>query len=160
MSQNFAIKNYPSLRSLVHQMVLRAPSGLPATVIWQLAGYTNYNTMMSELSAQPGHKLGTEMLLPLMDACDSDGPVEFLAEERGGVFVKLPPAQPQTKSMTLQLASTIKECGEAAAVAAAHIIDGRVTAEEFAEFKKENREAIAALLGLEMLMEAAMEEER
>ena len=157
MSQNFAIQKYPSVRAFVHKMALRAPSGLPATVIWQLAGYSNYNTMMSELSAQSGHKLGADMLLPLMDACDSDGPVEFLAEQRGGVFVKLDSPHPHSKSMTLQLASTIKECGEAAAVAAAHIIDGRVTPEEFAEFKKENREAIAALLGLEFLMELAME---
>ena len=30
-----------------------------------------YATLMSELSQQPGHKLGAELLLPLMDVCES-----------------------------------------------------------------------------------------
>lgn len=158
MSRNFIVKQYPSVRAVAHQMVLRAPSGLSAKVLWELVGYTNYNTMMSELSAQDKHKLGADMLLPLMDVCDSNAPVEFLAEERGGVFVKLSPVQTPTKSMTIQLASTVKECGEAAASGAAHIISGKVTKAQFAAFKKENREAIAALLALEFMMEQASEE--
>ena len=160
MNKNFTVKKYPSVRAVAHQMVLNAPSGLSAKVLWQLLGYTNYNTMMSELGGQDKHKLGADMLLPMMDSSDSDAPVEFLAEERGGVFVKLPSVQvPQSKSMTLQLANTVKECSEAAAVAAAHIIDGKVSKDEFKSFKKENREAIAALLALEHLMEPASEED-
>lgn len=158
MTQNIN-PNYKhkSVRAVAHHMVLNAPSGLSAKVLWRVVGYTNYNTMMSELSAQDKHKLGADMLLPMMDACDSDAPVEYLAEERGGVFVKLPQAQPMHKSLTIQLANTVKECSEAAAVAAAHIIDGKVNKEEFKAFRKENREAIAALLAMEFMMEQAAE---
>lgn len=159
MNKNFTVKQYPSVRAVTHQMVKSAPSGLSAKVLWEPAGYTNYQTMMSELSGQDKHKLGADMLLPLMDVCESDAPVELLATERGGVFVKLPPVQAHTTSMTLQLAHTVKECSEAAAHAAVHIIDGKVTREEFASFKKENREAIAALLALEHLMEQSSEED-
>ena len=158
MSKNFTIKNYPSVRAVSHQMVLRAPSGLSAKVLWEPAGYTNYNTMMSELSAQDKHKLGADMLLPLMDVCDSDAPAELIATERGGVFVKLPQVAAHTTSMTIQLAHTVKECSEAAAIAAVHLIDGKVTRAEFESFKKENREAIAALLALEHMMEQTSEE--
>jgi hypothetical protein len=48
-------------------MALRAPSGLDARTIAELAGYSSYQTMMSELSGQPGHKLGADKLLPLME---------------------------------------------------------------------------------------------
>ncbi len=155
---NFTAKSFPSLRAITHQMAKNAPSGITAKNLWEIVGYTNYQTMMSELSGQPGHKLGVDMLLPLMDAAESDAPVKFLAEEREGVFFKLPRLLvAQNKCMTLQLAHTLKETGEAATLAAAHIIDGVVTKDEFINFKKENREAIAALLALEKLMEEAVE---
>lgn len=92
MSNNFIVKPFPSAAAVMHQAVLRAPSGLDTRTIAEVAGYTNYNTMMSELSRQPGHKLGADMLLPLMDAAGSNAPVEFLARERGGVFLVLPEA--------------------------------------------------------------------
>ena len=73
--KNFAQRDYPSLAAVCHQMALRAPSGLDARTIADVAGYASYNTMMSELSRQPGHKLGADMLLALMDAADSSAPV-------------------------------------------------------------------------------------
>lgn len=60
MRRNFISKPFPSLAAVVHQMVLRAPSGLDTHTIADVAGYSNYNTMMSEISRQPGHKLGAE----------------------------------------------------------------------------------------------------
>ncbi len=159
MTSNFGLKNYPSLTGYCHHLLVNVmPNGLNAKTNFIRVGI-EYQTAMSELSRQRGHKWGADNLLPLMDMLDCDAPVEFLAEERGGVFFKLPAAQVPTKSMTIQLANTVKECSEAAAVAAAHIIDGRVTKAEFAVFKKENREAIAALLALEHLMEQASVEE-
>ena len=64
---------YPSLTAVVHGMVKAAPSGLDARTVADLVGKP-YATLMSELSQQPGHKLGAELLLPLMDVCESDLP--------------------------------------------------------------------------------------
>ena len=74
---------YPSLTAVVHGMVKAAPSGLDARTVADLVGKP-YATLMSELSQQPGHKLGAELLLPLMDVCESDLPLVFLARQRGG----------------------------------------------------------------------------
>lgn len=157
MTKNSIHKNYPSLTGFCHHLLVEEmPNGLNAKTNLTRAGF-EYQTAMSELSRQRGHKWGADNLLPFMDMLESDAPLEFLADERGGVFVKLPMIMPESKSMTLQLASTVKECSEAAALAAAHIIDGKVTKAEFRSFKKENREAIAALLALEYLMEQAAE---
>ena len=79
---------YPSLTAVVHGMVKAAPSGLDARTVADLVGKP-YATLMSELSQQPGHKLGAELLLPLMDVCESDLPLVFLARQRGGAFVPL-----------------------------------------------------------------------
>lgn len=67
---------YPSLTAVVHGMVKAAPSGLDARTVADLVGKP-YATLMSELSQQPGHKLGAELLLPLMDVCESDLPLVF-----------------------------------------------------------------------------------
>ena len=51
----------PSLSAVCHAIVKRAPSRVPAETIANLLGYKTYFTMMSELSGQPGHKLGANM---------------------------------------------------------------------------------------------------
>ena len=81
---------FPSLTAVLHELVKHAPSELTARTIAELAG-KDYNTLMSELSRQPGHKLGADLLLPLMELTGSDAPLNFLARERGGVFVPMRP---------------------------------------------------------------------
>ena len=117
MSGNFASISYPSITAVVHQAVLRAPSGLDARIIAEVAGYRHYNTMMSELSRQQGHKLGADMLLPLMDAAQSNAPLEFLARQRGGLFLPLPEPACGGGELLQSLARSIREFGEFAASA-------------------------------------------
>lgn len=148
MVTNFTIKNFPSLAALVHQAVLRAPSGLDARSIAEVAGYTNYNTMMSELSRQPGHKLGADMLLPLMDASGSNAPVEFLARERGGVFLPLHEPALGGSELVQSLAASIKEFGEFAAEAAHDIADGDLPREQLDRINKEGQEAVEAIMSM------------
>ena len=59
MAGNIVVKKNPSIVAVVHQMILNAPSGLSATDVATFAGYSKYNTLMSEASQQPGHKLGS-----------------------------------------------------------------------------------------------------
>ena len=85
------MKDYPSLAAVCHQVVKSAPNKLDAATIADFIGKP-YATLMSELSGQPGHKLGADLLLPLMEICDSDLPLTFLARQRGGVYIPLPKA--------------------------------------------------------------------
>jgi hypothetical protein len=129
-------------------MVLRAPSGLTAHSIAELAGYSTYNTMMSELSGQPGHKLGADKVLPLMDACGSDAPVEFLARERGGVFIRTPEAAAGGGELARTLAASVKEFGEFMQEAAAGIADGQIPRDQFDRITKEGMEAVEAIMAM------------
>ncbi|MDR2891572.1 MAG: transcriptional regulator [Deltaproteobacteria bacterium] len=148
---NFAAKSYPSLTAVCHQMVLRAPSKLSGRIIAELAGYTNYNTCMSEVSAQAGHKLGVDKLLALMDACGSDAPVEFLARERGGVFIRIPEAAEGSGELAKTLASSVHEFSEFMQETAASISDGQIPKDQLERITKEGQDAIEAICAMTKL---------
>ena len=151
---NFSTKPFPSLVAVVHRMVLRAPSGLNARTIAEVAGYSNYNTMMSEISRQPGHKLGADMLLPLMDVCNSDAPVAFMAREREGIFLKLQQPAACGGELVQSLANTVKNFGEYVAATAERIADGDVDPEEMARINGETNDVVEAILSFRKLAQA------
>lgn len=157
MAGNIVTKHYPSIVAVVHQMILNAPSGLATTDVAIFAGYTKYNTLMSEASRQPGHKLGVDMLLPLMDVCESDAPVISLARERGGVFLKLQQPAACGGELVESLAKTIKEFGEYAASAAERIADGDVDPEEIVKIDRETNDVVTAILSFRKLARATHE---
>jgi hypothetical protein len=148
MSRNFAARNYPSLTAVCHQMALRAPSGLAAHTVAELAGYATYNTLMSEISGQPGHKLGADKLLPLMDACASDAPLEFLARERGGVFIRIPEAASGSGELAKTLADSVREFSEFMQETALSIADGQIPRDQFDRITKEGMEAVEAIMAM------------
>ena len=134
---------YPSLTAVVHGMVKAAPSGLDARTVADLVGKP-YPTLMSELSQQPGHKL----LLPLMDVCESDLPLVFLARQRGGAFVSLRLPDDGPVQLVTGLSVSIREFGEFAVAAAEQIADGKITAEELQEMRRLSHEAVEAIMQL------------
>jgi len=141
------MKSYPSISSVLHQLVLRPPSGIPAQTIADLLDW-KYATMMSELSGQPGHKLGADRILPLMDVTGSDAPMHFLARERGGVFFKLPQAEGDMKPITRQVLVAVREFGELAGATAGAVEDGTITVEERAHILREGHETLTAIVAL------------
>lgn len=136
--------NYPSLTAVLHELVKRAPSGLTARSVAELLG-RDYNTLMSELSGQPGHKLGADLILPLMELTGSDAPLNFLARERGGVFV---PVRPNNSAADLASAilASVKEFGDYAAESAQDVADGKIPAEQLSRILKEGQEAATAIV--------------
>lgn len=135
---------FPSLTAVLHELVKHAPSELTARTIAELAG-KDYNTLMSELSRQPGHKLGADLLLPLMELTGSDAPLNFLARERGGVFV---PMRPDATAADLgpAILKSVREFGEYAAEAAQDIADGKIPADQLQRILKEGQEAATAIV--------------
>ena len=106
-----------------------------------------YATLMSELSCQPGHKLGANLVLPLMRAAETTAPLQFLAREMGGMFVPVQPAAGMTELMDTLVAS-IKEFGEFAAECAEDIRDGKVTLPERDRMLSEGQEALCAIAAM------------
>lgn len=147
MQKDFKHNDFPSLAAVVHRMVLNAPSGLDARTIAEVSGY-NYQTMMSELSRQQGHKLGADTLLPLMDACESNAPLVFLARERGGAFIPVPKPAENAGELVGQLTDSIKEFSEFAAETAQSIADGRLPKEQLDRIIKEGHEAMEAIMAM------------
>uniref|UniRef100_I2Q2M0 Uncharacterized protein n=1 Tax=Desulfovibrio sp. U5L TaxID=596152 RepID=I2Q2M0_9BACT len=145
--------NYPSLSPILHQVVLRAPSGIGSMAIADLLGW-KYSTMMSELSGQPGHKFGVDKLLPLLDVTDSDVPMHFLARERGGVFIRLPAESCGVDPVHQQCMVAIKEFGELIAACAEALLDNDLKPDDRASIMREGHEAVTAIMGLLRLVES------
>lgn len=141
------MKNFPSLAAVCHQMVKSAPSGLDAATIADLSGKP-YATLMSELSRQPGHKFAADLLLPLMELCDSDLPLTFLARQRGGVYLALPKAADGPAPLMQKLAESVKEFGEFAAETARDIADGDIPKDQLDRILKEGHEAVEAIMAM------------
>lgn len=149
MSKNIITK-HPSFTAVLHAAVKNAESGLDAKTIADLVGKP-YQTLMSELSRQEGHKLGADLVLPLIEASASLMPVHFLARQLGGAFVLLPEAASHNGELVETLASSVKEFGEFAAETAVNISDGNIPADQLARINKEADEAIEAILAMKKL---------
>lgn len=138
--------DYPSPVPLLHALVKKAPSGLDAATIARLLG-REYATLMSELSGQPGHKLGLDLLLPLMELTGSDEPLHWMARERGGIYVSVPYTVGKSE-LVEGLVASVKEFGEFAAETGQDIADGRLPADQLQRIQKEGQEALTAILAV------------
>ncbi|MDL2306612.1 transcriptional regulator [Desulfovibrio sp. OttesenSCG-928-C06] len=149
---------FPSLTAVLHHSVLNAPSGLDAKTIAELVGKP-YQTFMSELSRQQGHKLGADMVLPVISVSGSFLGVNFIARQMGGVFVPLPdPALSSSDAVLAHaLADSMREFGEFAAETAASISDGDIPLDQLESIDKEADEAIVAIQTMKKLSRARHE---
>lgn len=133
------------LTAICQAAAKNAPNGLSAEQIADILG-CSYATLMSELSGQPGHKLGAERMLGLMKASCSVAPMQHMARELGGVFVELPRGALAGHEITRSLLDSIREFGEFMAAVGKSLEDGTITAEELARINSEGQEALSAIL--------------
>lgn len=136
-----------NLTSICRAMVKNAPNGLSAAQIADLVNMT-YPTLMSELSGQPRHKMGADLLLPLMQASESAAPMHYLARELSGVYVPLPPGAAGECEVTKAMLNTVKEFGEFAAQVSSSLMDGSISAEELARINREGQHVLTATLAV------------
>jgi len=144
-----------SLTDLLHRLALTAPSGKPAKAIAEDVGRP-YHVLMQELNQDVGtHKLGVELLIPLMRATGSDAPLHYLARAMGGVFVRLPEAG-RAQDATFKAALTaVKEFGELMADLNDALADGKVTKSEKLMLARSGQEAVTAIMELLALVAQA-----
>ena len=112
---------------------------------------------MSELSGQPRHKMGADLLLPLMQPAESAAPMHYLARELSGVYVPLPPGAAGECEVTRALLGTVKEFGEFAVEVSESLMDGSITAEELTRINHEGQHALSAILAVMELAGKACE---
>lgn len=141
-------QNTPSLTAVVHALILAPPSGVDARTIASLMDGKNYQTLMSELSRQQGHKFGADLVLPIMNLANSDEPIHFLARHRGGVFVKLPEVTGDGGPVQLAALNSVKEFGELMGEVGAGLASGGLSRDECDCITKEGQEAVTAIMAL------------
>ncbi|WP_432737441.1 phage regulatory CII family protein [Maridesulfovibrio sp. FT414] len=127
------------LTDSVRKMVLDSDIGARA-----VAARVNkkHHVLLNELNSEnTSHKLGAELLIPLMKACGSDAPVHLLAAEMGGLFIKLP----AENCSNTTLVKAVKEFGELISVYGGAIEKDELTDEVKLQIRKEGQEAMTAI---------------
>jgi len=146
---------FPPISPVCLEAVKRAPSGLNAQTIADFMG-RKYHTLMSELSSQPGHKLGADMLLPIASLTGSTAIMNFLARELGGVYVSIP-SHVGRSDLVDALLACVKKFGEFVVEAGEGIAHGEIASDEYLRISKEGQEAMSAILKVMELVRVAHE---
>lgn len=163
--------DYPSLTTMVHKLVValgdrrqaepeldlhQAPPWLDAH---SLAGLLdkNYQTLMSELSRQYGHKFGADLVLPICKYTGSVAPIRMLCREMNGEFVPLLEAADGAEELVRALAEALEAFGSFAAEAGRSIADGRITAGEFTSIERTGLNMVALALAFIKLVRVTCE---
>lgn len=111
-----------------------------------------YHVLLNELSPENyNHKLGADLLIPLMNACRSVMPLHHLSAQMNGVFISLP----DIKCKNTNLVRAVKEFGDLISAYGEAVDNLDFTKKEKERILKEGHEALTAiqelLYGLEAL---------
>jgi DNA-binding transcriptional ArsR family regulator len=99
-----------TIMEVIREMV--RTSGKPAKELARELGKP-YSTFMRELSQRDtGAKLGVDLLLPLMRACDSIAPLRYLAARLGCRVAALPEGRPEPASLEAGLLDAHEALGD------------------------------------------------
>jgi hypothetical protein len=113
-----------------------------------------YQTLLNELNPDyVTHKLGADLILPIMHTTDDNSPLDWLARERGGVFVNLRGVAERLGdapgAVAMQCVAATKEFGDVAHVVRDKIQNGGLLREDQQRLSREINECVAALLLLD-----------
>lgn len=101
-----------------------------------------HHVLLNELNYEnTSHKLGAELLVPLMKACGSNSPMHLLAAEMGGLFIMIP----DENCPNATLVKAVKEFGDLISVYGEAIEDGELNDEDKVLIRKEGQEAMTAI---------------
>ncbi|GAB6175922.1 phage regulatory CII family protein [Desulfobaculum senezii] len=119
-----------------------------------------YQTLLNELNPDYStHKLGADLVLPIMHATGDNAPLDWLARERGGVFVDLTGVAERLgnapSTVTMQCVAATKEFGDVAHVVHDKLQNGGITRDDQERLSKEISECVAALLLLDHMAKRA-----
>ena len=141
------MSEYPSLTAVLQVAAKRAPNGMSVEQIADLVG-RRYTTLLNELAQQPGHKLGADLVLPLMDATGSLKPMHFMARQMGGTFVRLPLVDTPVAEASQQTIAAMHDFAELLTAVTDALQDGRVTLGELELIGAKGDKAVRGILTL------------
>ncbi len=128
-----------SFIDIVRKMVLDSDIG--ARAVAEMVS-KKYHVLMNELNSEnTSHKLGADLLEPLMKACRSDAPMHHLAASMGGLFIRIP----EGNCSNISLVKAVKEFGELIAVYGQAIEAGKLSSSDKMRIRKEGQEALTAI---------------
>lgn len=126
-------------------------------------GYAHPHTLYGELNPEnSNHKLGADMLVPLMRACNEISPLYRMAQLVDAAVVDLSHVREMVQgrdmeSVLFQALTAAKEFGEAAEACSAAAVDGVFSSTEAKNISHEIWETVEALILLdECVQRAAM----
>lgn len=135
-----------SLTAILHQDVKAAPSKRTAKQIAHIIG-RDYQTFMSELSRQPNHKLGADLVLPIMLLTGSMEGLKYLAAGMNAVCVKLPSSE-SVRPVHRQCLTAVDQFGQLMRSMAQALEDDTITSRERDEIRSKGYDALAAIVTL------------
>ena len=133
------------LVTICKSMAQNAPNGLKFETIATLVG-KGHPALYSELSQQPGHKLGADTMLQLMKTSDGREPMHYMARELNGAFVEFPINGSTMHNLTRGVAACVKDFGEFVVEVAKSLEDGTISPQELERIGTEGQEALTAIL--------------
>ncbi|WP_051261841.1 phage regulatory CII family protein [Desulfovibrio inopinatus] len=144
-----------NLLQVVHDCVIESPNGVSCKAIAESLG-KRYPTLMAELNPeQESHKLGIELLIPIMQQTGSTTPLEYMAQRMGGVFVPLPKISEEHAN--IKSIEALREFTEFMTVVADAWSDGKITKAELERIDTEGGQAVAAIEALRLQAQKALE---
>lgn len=124
-----------NLLSTLHDAVIRPPSGKPAKLIASSLG-KRYETLLNELNpSETSHKLGAELVEPLMEQTGSMEPLLYLARRFSHACIPLPRASSDRESHREALLA-VKQFGELMGRYESALEDATITVDELAGITK------------------------
>jgi hypothetical protein len=127
------------LTEIVRKMVIDSDIGTRAVAA---KVDKKHHVLLNELNFEnTSHKLGAELLAPLMKACGSDSPIHLLASEMGGLFIRIP----DENCSNTTLVKAVKEFGDLISVYGQAIEDGELDDDDKTLIRKEGQEAMTAI---------------
>ena len=147
------------MRELCRAAVRNAPNGSPAKAVAETLGM-RYSTLLSQLSGHDGHKLGADLLVPLMRATGDREPLRHMAGALGGVFVEMPGTEERDTTVTLSLVESVRRFGDFAASVARSIDDGIISRDELDRIVSGGHRALEAIVHVVKRAENNMEAHR
>ncbi|WP_298067850.1 phage regulatory CII family protein [uncultured Mailhella sp.] len=146
-----------SLTAILHQDVKAAPSKRTAKELASMVG-RDYQTLMSELSRQPNHKLGADLVLPIMRLTGSMAGLKYLAAGMNAVCVKLPSGE-SVRPVHRQCLAAVDQFGQLMRSMAQALEDDTITPRERNEIRSKGYDALAAIVTLLKVVDLDANEE-
>jgi len=95
-----------------------------------------------------GLPMPSTMIVPVSEFLGTDKIINFIAEQAGGYFIRIPINNKEFSEVSKEIAKSLKEFGDFINASAESLEDGTITENEIKKIEKESGEAVNSILSL------------